>query len=188
MQASSLKPGAFFRPACVPAGGLALLLAAAFATGCSSSALPPVTPPPDGAVLSMAEQRLPASGRTAPAVDEVAALSPLNTDWIFVQIPGFSGNLAGLVPLPGFYMTKYGNTLRGNTSCNPMLCGFNLDVVAGTLNFTNLVDADNFCQRANSDADEAIINAMLATDGFQIVSGKLQLMSKGTAVAILAPK
>lgn len=114
--------------------------------------------------------------------------SPVGVDWLFVQVKGFAGNTAELIPLPGFILTPEGRTLSGNSACNRFRAGYLLDEPVGRLSFTNLVNTRMMCQRANAEAENAILAALLATDAFRLVDGKLELLSKGEVVARLVAK
>jgi heat shock protein HslJ len=114
--------------------------------------------------------------------------SPIGVDWLFTWVEGFSGNTADLIPLPGFILTPEGRTLSGNSSCNRFRAGYLLDEPMGRLSFTNLVNTRMMCQRANAEAENAILAALIATDAFRLEDGTLELRSKGRTVARLVAK
>lgn len=114
--------------------------------------------------------------------------SPINVDWLFTWVKGFSGNTADLIPLPGMILTPETRMLSGNSSCNRFSAGYRYDDETGRLWFTNVVNTRMMCQRANADAENAILAALLATDGCRVVDGKLELLAKGEVVARLVAK
>lgn len=114
--------------------------------------------------------------------------SPIGVDWLFTWMEGFAGNTAELIPLPGFILTPQGRTLSGNSSCNRFRAGYGYDAATGRLSFTNLVNTRMMCQRANAEAENAILAALIATDSCRLVDGTLELLSKGRPVARLVAK
>ena len=116
------------------------------------------------------------------------ARSPLDMDWMITWIDGFSGDTADLIPLPGFIMTSHGTRVVGNTSCNQFSGGYLIDVETGNLRFTSLRNDRNLCQSANSEADDAILAALVATDGFEREGPSLRFLSKGREVMRMLAK
>lgn len=114
--------------------------------------------------------------------------SPINVDWLFTWVKDFAGNTADLIPLPGMILTRATRMLSGNSSCNRFSAGYRYDDKTGSLSFKNLVNTRMMCQRPNADAENAILAALLATDGCRIVDGKLELLSKNEPVARLVAK
>jgi len=112
--------------------------------------------------------------------------SPLGKDWIFTRVEGFTGTLPSPPPVAGFIMTGEGQRLTGSTACNRMGSGYELNVYDGTLRFTKLTNTRMMCDRIAADTEQAVLDAMLATDAFRIVDGKLELLSKGRMVARLS--
>jgi heat shock protein HslJ len=132
----------------------------------------------------------------APPADTVPAKSasttetanegtPVGKDWVFVEIDGFAGKLPGVTPYPGFILTTEASRMTGSTSCNRMMSSFSIDPAAGTLRFTNVVNTRMMCQLAFADIEEAVLEVMLATAGFRLVQGRLELLSKGKVLARL---
>jgi heat shock protein HslJ len=111
--------------------------------------------------------------------------TPIGRDWVFVEIDGFAGKLPGVTPYPGFILTTEASRMTGSTSCNRMMASFAIDLAAGSLRFTNVVNTRMMCQLAFADIEEAVLEVMLATDGFRLVKGKLELLSKGKVIARL---
>jgi heat shock protein HslJ len=114
--------------------------------------------------------------------------SPIGVNWLFVWVKGFAGDPASLLPLPGFILTPEARMLRGNASCNRFHAGYVYDAESGRLAFTNLVNTRMMCQRANAEAENAILAALLATDACRLADGRLELLSRGEAVARLVAK
>jgi heat shock protein HslJ len=111
--------------------------------------------------------------------------SPVGIDWVFVQVEGYAGHLPSPPPVAGFIMTPQGGILTGTTACNRMSSGYQLDVPGGHLRFTNLRNTRMLCDRVASDTEEAVLQAMIATDGFRIENGMLELTSHGHVIARL---
>lgn len=129
---------------------------------------------------------------TAPATTALATTeeppSPLGKDWIFVEVDGFDGKLPSPPPVAGFIMTREAQRLTGTTACNRMGSGYELNAYDGTLRFTKLNNTRMMCDRVAADTEQAVLNAMIATDAYRIVDGKLELLSKGKVVArLIAP-
>lgn len=127
-----------------------------------------------------------ASAGSIPPGGQIPASALLDIDWDFIEIDGFSGQLTGVIPVPGFRLSSYANRIGGSTGCNPMTGGFVLDVVAGTLSFTDVRNTDMMCSDAQADTEDAVTDAMLATDAFAMPDGNLELRSKGARVAVLS--
>ncbi|HXC53519.1 MAG TPA: META domain-containing protein [Candidatus Limnocylindrales bacterium] len=114
--------------------------------------------------------------------------SPLDIDWMIVWVDGFAGDPTRVIPLPGLIMTSQGTRLVGNTSCNQFTGGHVIDVPARRIRFTSLHNERNFCQPVNSEADDAILRALVATDGFERHGDKLTFTSDGRDVIRLVAK
>lgn len=182
------------------------------AGGCSTSA--PATAPAaapaaaEAAPLTMAEMRLQEAGgpskpaRPAGLVDPVASPdlapapakdtltdagpnTPLGKQWTFTKITGYDGEIPG-APNPATFLMSRGNgRMVGNTSCNSMTSAFEIDITMGRLRFRNLTNGNALCSRVASDCEEAVIDALIATDGFRLYQDRLLLLSKGEVVAEL---
>jgi len=114
--------------------------------------------------------------------------SPLDMDWMIVWIDGFAGDPTRLLPLPGLIMTTEGTRLIGNTSCNQFTGGHVIDVPAGSLRFTSLENERHFCQPGYAEADDAIMRALIATNGFTRKGSTLTLTANGRDVVRLTAK
>jgi len=147
-----------------------LLVMVALSSGCAAK------PSPDAPALAAATTTI-TTGEEPP--------SPLGRDWMFVEVDGFDGTLPSPPPVAGFIMTREAQRLTGTTGCNRMGSGYELDVHAGTLRFTKLNNTRMMCDRVAADTEEAVLNAMIVTDSYRIVDGKLELLSKGKVVARL---
>lgn len=156
------------------------------------SAKPASQPAPAVEPMTLAQMRLEdAGGPTRPVLPPGMAttgdeLTVLGVDWVFVELDGYGGPLPSPPPLAGFIMTSDAGLLTGTTGCNRMSSGYELDTVAGTLRFTKLRNTRMMCDRVAADTEEAVLEAMIATDAFRIAGGRLELISKGRVVARLA--
>ena len=137
------------------------------------------------AEIGLVAAAAPAAGKTAAAAASVDQGTPLGKDWVFVEIDGFAGKLPGVTPYPGFILTTEASRMTGSTSCNRMGSNFVIDLAAGTLRFTNVVNTRMMCQLAFADIEEAVLEVMLSTDGFRLVQGRLELLTKGKVIARL---
>jgi heat shock protein HslJ len=141
------------------------------------------------AVLSQACSPSPPLGARHP-VDtsnktvEVQA-SVLERDWVFVEIDGYDGELPSPPPAAGFIVTSEGSRVTGTTACNRLGSGYQLDTDSGTLRFTSLRNTRMMCDRVAADTEEAVLAAMIATDGYRLSGNTLELLSKGRVVARL---
>jgi heat shock protein HslJ len=161
------------------------------------------TPPADS--MTEAEQRIDSAGgpqvtshesQATPQLTSqgmpqgtMAAVSDPNSilgkQWDFTWIDGFDGVLPAPLPGAGFAMTQQSGRLVGVTGCNSMSSAFKIDPVAGTLSFQNLNNTQRMCGGAASDTEDAVIDAMIATDSFVLTGKTLELRSKGKPVARL---
>ena len=164
------------------------------------------TPPPANAdTMSMAEMRMNEAGgpskaaipaglaspvaaptALAPgAVTDAGANTALGKLWVFTQVNGFD---AALPPAPTnatLLMTRQSGRMTGTTSCNRMSAAFEIDMVAATLRFSNIVNGQAMCGEPNADVEDAVVNALMATDSFLLDGKTLTLKSKGNQVAQL---
>lgn len=120
----------------------------------------------------------------APAGDAEAS-SPLDKDWVFVELAGYSGELPGPAPVAGFILTREGRGMSGSTACNRMAADYELDAATGALRFSKLRNTRRMCDRAASDTEQAVLDAMISTDAYRMVDGNLELLSKGNVIARL---
>lgn len=133
-----------------------------------------------------------ARGRAAAEADVAEAMTPriegagiLGRDWVFVEIAGFEGPLPSPPPIAGFIMTAEGGHVRGTTACNTLSAGYDLDANAGRLRFVKLRNARMLCDRVAADTEEAVLEALIRTDSFQVSGDTLVLYAKGEFVARL---
>lgn len=168
---------------------------ARFLTRRSISSLLPLVVFSAGAVLgACASGRAPSSHDTIPAAaSTTVAPQPgesavIGRDWVFVEIAGFDGPLPSPPPIAGFILTRDGNDrLTGTTACNRMGAGFELDPAAGRLRFVELRNTRMMCDRVAADTEYAVLQAMIATDSYRVVDGRLELWGGGSRQAVLAP-
>lgn len=182
----------------------ALALAATLLGGCST--MGDSTPPPaDADTMTMAEMRMneaggpskpaipagiasPQAAPTAPApgaVSDAGANTPLGKLWVFTKVQGFDGPLPGNPTTANLLMSRESRRMVGQTSCNPMSAGFEINVVQATLSFRNIVNGNAMCGKPNVDVEDAVIDALRATDAFLLDGKTLTLISKGTTIATL---
>lgn len=170
----------------------ALIVTAALLFGCGTAQKPAGLTHPSAAAPEMEGRNATPGDRDAAAAVPGSAMpsdeppSPLGRDWIFTQVEGFTGTLPGPPPVAGFIMTREGQRLTGSTGCNRMGSGYELNAYDGALRFTKLTNTRMMCDRIAADTEQAVLDAMLATDAFRIVDGKLELLSKGRMVARLS--
>ncbi len=126
--------------------------------------------------------------QTATPPGSLDPASPIDIDWMIVWVDGFAGDPTRVIPLPGLIMTSQGTRLVGNTSCNQFTGGHVIDVPGRHLRFTSLHNERNFCQPGNSEVDDAILRALVATDGFERNGDKLTFTSSGRDVIRLVAK
>lgn len=187
------------------AAGLAL--AATLAAGCSAGSSTPPAPAPEGGVTSLAEMRLQDAGGPAPApktqgivspVQDPASVAPspgaltdagpntaLGKQWAFTKVDGFDQALPGPPTQAGMFLSRGNGRMIGNTSCNDMSAVFVIDPYAGTLKFSNITNGSAMCSSQAADTEDAIIDALMATDSFRMDGKTLTLLSKGNEVAQL---
>lgn len=152
---------------------VAMLAVVFTATACSPAAVPAPAP-------NALERRASTLARKP--------TSPIGVDWLIVWADGFAGDTAALIPLPGLVLVPEGRTLSGNSSCNAFRAGYLYDADNGRLSFRNLVNTRRLCQRANSEAENAILAALLVTDAFRLEDGRLELLANGRPVLRLVAK
>jgi heat shock protein HslJ len=121
------------------------------------------------------------SGAAGPA--DFASI--LNRDWIFVEIAGFDGPLPSPPPIAGFILTPQNRMMRGTTACNAMSSGYELEEPGGQIRFTKLRNNRFLCDRIAADTEEAVLQAMIAADSFQVSGDTLVLYKRGEFVARL---
>lgn len=114
--------------------------------------------------------------------------SPEGIDWIFIELPGLGAPVPTVRPLSGFILAKEGGRMVGSTACNTMTSAYSLDVVSGALRFRILRNGQALCARNLADTENAVLNAMVATDAYTMKDGTLELLSKGVSVATLRDK
>lgn len=181
-----------------------LVVAATLIGGCSMMG-DSKPPPADADTMSMAEMRLneaggpskastpagiasPQAQPTAPgprAVTDAGANTPLGKLWVFTKVQGFDGPLPGNPKTANLMMSRESRRMVGQTSCNPMSAAFEINLVQATLSFSNVVNANQMCGEPNADVEDAVIDALIATDAFLMDGKTLSLISKGTTVATL---
>jgi heat shock protein HslJ len=157
--------------------------------------------------LTLAEMRMNEAGGPAPAArpegvanpvsrDDAAAPSsraltdagpntPLGKQWIFTEINGFHETLPPAPTNASFLMARESGRVIGTTSCNPISGSFEISIASGKLRFENLENGSALCAGTNARTQEAVIQAMVATDGFLLSGNNLSLLSKGQVVATL---
>lgn len=161
-------------------GVAGLVLLAAVLNGCATHQI--VASPVD---VAQPSGEMPVTEAGAAPAGATASASPLDTDWVFVEIDGYDGELPGPSPVPGFIMTRQGGRMAGSTACNQMAAEYELDTATGSLRFSKLRNTRRMCARAASDTEQAVLDAMISTDAFRVVDGDLELLSKGGVVARL---
>jgi len=174
---------------------------------CGATNPPAPAPGSGGAPMSMVEMRLQEAGGPAPAPKAVGIVNPvqdpakvtpsssaltdagpntaLGKQWVFTSVDGFDGDLPGPPTQAGLFLSRGNGRMIGNTSCNAMSAAFDIDVYAGTLRFRNVTNGSAMCSRQASDTEDAVVNALLATDSFRLDGKTLTLSSKGSVVAEL---
>jgi heat shock protein HslJ len=113
------------------------------------------------------------------------APTPIGHDWIFVKVEGYDGPLPSPPPVAGFIMTREGGRVTGTTACNALSAGYRLDEHTHYLRFESLRNRRMLCDRVASDTQEAVLAAMIATDGYRLAGNRLELLSEGRVVAVL---
>jgi heat shock protein HslJ len=106
-------------------------------------------------------------------------------DWIFVQVEGYDGPLPSPPPIAGFNITREGQRVTGTTACNRLGAGYEVNQQASMLRFTSIRNTRMLCDRIAADTEEAVLAAMIATDGYRLAGNQLELLSKGRVVARL---
>jgi heat shock protein HslJ len=82
-------------------------------------------------------------------------------------------------------MARESGRVVGTTSCNPISGSFEISIAGGDLRFKNLENGSALCAGTNARTEEAMIQAMVATDGFLLSGNSLSLLSKGNVVSKL---
>ncbi|MFN2426565.1 MAG: META domain-containing protein [Candidatus Binatia bacterium] len=168
--------------AALAASRAVLIVAGALLWGCAAQSSPAGVGPPQNVAASVTGD---IARRTVVPTSELEQPSPLGRDWIFTQVDGFDGPLPSPPPVAGFIMTREGRRLTGTTACNRMGSAYELDPSVGRLRFVDLRNTRMLCDRIAADTEEAVLEAMIATDAFRIVDGRLELLSNGKVVAHL---
>lgn len=173
--------------------------------GCSSMGGSDTPPPASVDTMSMAEMRMNEAGgpskaaipaglaspvatptALAPgAVTDAGANTPLGKLWAFTQVNGFDGTLPPAPTNATLLMARQNGRMTGTTSCNRMSAAFEIDMVAATLRFSNIVNGQAMCGEPNADVEDAVVNALMVTDSFLLDGKTLTLKSKGNQVAQL---
>jgi heat shock protein HslJ len=127
-----------------------------------------------------------AAGAPSPrALTDAGANTPLGKEWIFTSVTGFAGSMPGPPKVASFVMSRESGRLVGSTSCNPLTAAFTVDVSAGTMRFRNVVNGTAMCSRESGDVEDAVVGALVATDGFRLYQDRMLLLSKGATIAEL---
>jgi heat shock protein HslJ len=119
------------------------------------------------------------------ALSDAGPNTPLGKQWIFTAVDGFAGTLPAPPTNASFLMARESGRVIGTTSCNPISGSFEISVPAGRLEFKNLENGSALCAGNNARTEEAVIDAMVATDSFMLSGNSLSLISKGHVVATL---
>jgi heat shock protein HslJ len=119
------------------------------------------------------------------ALSDAGPTTPLGKQWIFTEIDGFNEELPPAPTNASFLMARESGRVIGTTSCNPISGSFDISIASGELRFKNLENGSALCAGANARTEEAVIQAMVATDGFLLSGNSLSLLSKGNVVAKL---
>ncbi len=184
---------------------LGAIAVAMMLAGCGASSDRGADPRTD--TMTVAEMRMNEAGGPAPAAKPVGLVSPvaspdqaplapealtdagpntpLGKEWAFTMVDGYDDPLPGPPTRASFLMSRGNGRLIGNTSCNSLTATFEINISAGTLKYSNVVNGSGLCSRSNSDTEEAVIAVMLATDGFRLDGKKLSLLSKERVIAEL---
>jgi len=199
-QAQRPKTGRSLASALLTTGMLTTVLLA----GCSSMGDDPA-PPTRTDTMTMAEMRMneaggpskaaipaglasPSEAPTAPSPDaltDAGPNTPLGKQWIFTQVNGFDGTLPGPPKNASMLMSRGNGKMAGTTSCNAMSASFEINMVTASLRFRNIVNGQAMCGQPNVDVEDAVLNALIATDSFVLDGKTLTLKSKGNQVAEL---
>jgi heat shock protein HslJ len=119
------------------------------------------------------------------ALSDAGPNTPLGKQWIFTEIVGFDETLPPAPTNASFLMARESGRVVGTTSCNPISGSFEISIAGGDLRFKNLENGSALCAGTNARTEEAMIQAMVATDGFLLSGNSLSLLSKGNVVAKL---
>ena len=182
-----------------------LMAAIALLGGCSATKAPDSAPPASADTMTMAEMRMneaggpskaalpagiasPVAAPTAPgprALSDAGANTPLGKQWVFTQVDGFDGVLPGPPKNASFLMSRESGRVVGTTSCNPLTAAFEINIVTASLKFSTILNGNAMCGQPNSDVEDAVIDALIATDSFLMDGKTLTLISKGNTIATL---
>ncbi len=119
------------------------------------------------------------------ALTDAGPNTPLGKQWIFTEVEGFDGTLPPPPTNASFLMARESGRVVGTTSCNPISGSFEISIASGSLRFKNLQNGSALCAGNNARTEEAVIQAMVATDAFELSGSTLSLISKGNVVARL---
>lgn len=125
---------------------------------------------------------------TAPdpnALTDAGANTPLGKNWTFTQVDGFDGELPGPPRNATMILSRGNGRMAGTTSCNPMTSAFEISIPEGTLKFRRIDNGSALCGEPNADIEDAVVDALAATDSFVLDGKTLTLRSKGSTVAVL---
>jgi heat shock protein HslJ len=137
---------------------------------------------PEGVANPTSRKDAPPSSR---ALTDAGPNTPLGKQWIFTEINGFHETLPPAPTNASFLMARESGRVVGTTSCNPISGSFEISIPSGKLRFKNLENGSALCAGTNARTQEAVIQAMVATDGFLLDGNSLSLLSKGHVVAKL---
>jgi heat shock protein HslJ len=119
------------------------------------------------------------------ALTDAGPNTPLGKQWVFTEIYGFEGTLPPAPTNASFLLARESGRVVGTTSCNPISGSFEISVASGRLKFKNLENGSALCAGNNARTEDAMIQAMVATDSFLLSGNSLSLLSKGNVVAKL---
>lgn len=189
------------RPTTVATIVFALALA-----GCSTSAgEPKYANDPRTDTMTLAEMRMDEAGGPAPAakpagladpqaaptapdpnaLTDAGANTPLGKNWTFTQVDGFDSELPGPPRNATMILSRENGRMAGTTSCNRMTAAFEISIAQGTLAFRRLTNESALCGKPNADVEDAVIDALAATDSFVLDGKTLTLRSGDRTVAVL---
>jgi heat shock protein HslJ len=138
---------------------------------------------PEGLVNPVSREN--ASPPSSRALSDAGPNTPLGKQWIFTEVHGFEGTLPPPPTNASFLMARESGRVIGTTSCNPISGSFDISIVSGSLRFRNLENGSALCAGTNARTEEAVIQAMVATDSFRLDGNSLTLLSEGAVVATL---
>ncbi len=185
---------------------LATIAVALALAGCSASpGKPKYADDPRTDTMTMAEMRMDEAGGPSPAakpaglanpqaapsapdpnaLTDAGANTPLGKNWTFTQVDGFDGELPGPPRNATMILSRENGRMAGTTSCNPMTSAFEISIAQGTLSFRRIDNGSALCGEPNADIEDAVVDALAATDSFLLDGKTLTLRSKGRTVAVL---